>query len=140
MTDAEIRAYIEERQRGKALIYPHHLVLDVAARFGVPLSEAREHVLAYIRRVMLGSMGEAATPEPEPMSAPLRFKPGDRVRTTDDGKPSALPAGTVGTVKGGAGDWGDYLVEFEGLSVGGVCSVGGWWFANDRDLEPMGKS
>lgn len=116
MTDAEIRAYIEEQQRGKAGIYPHHVALDVAARFCVPLSEAREHVLA------------------------LRFKPGDRVRTTDDGKPSALPAGTVGTVKGGAGDWGDYLVEFEGLSVGGVCSVGGWWFANDRDLEPMGKS
>ena len=70
MTDAEIRAYIEEQQRGKAGIYPHHLAVDVAARFGVSLSEARGHVLAHIRRVMLESMGESATPEPGPMEKP----------------------------------------------------------------------
>ena len=70
MTDDEIRAYIEEQQRGKALIYPHDLALQVAVRFGVPLTEAREHVLAYIRRVMLESMGESATPEPDAIGRP----------------------------------------------------------------------
>ncbi len=70
MTDAEIRAYAREQQRGKALIFPHDLALEVAVRFGVPLSEAREHVLAHIRRVMLESMGESATPEPDAMGRP----------------------------------------------------------------------
>lgn len=44
--------WIDEYQRGKGGIYPHHVAMMVAAEFSISLPLARELVLAHIRKVL----------------------------------------------------------------------------------------